>query len=86
MEALFTYCKVTCAFDWQKENDYSTYTFGSVAGAQKWVDNNINKLVWYSIEELEVRPCNENDPGGHLHYGIGYFEFKDKNDLKELKE
>ena len=64
--ALFTYYEVSCKFDWHKENDSSTFTFGSLEGANKWIENNKEHIDWVTIMGQEVFPCKENDIGGQL--------------------
>lgn len=74
--------KLTVGFTWEDEAERgsSHWSFGSVEAARKWVEKYIEKssdVAWYSIEEEEYIPCDENDPSGHLYIGCGYYDFVD---------
>ena len=71
--------KLTMAFTWEDEaaRGSSYWTFGSVEAARKWAEGAAD-VAWYSIEEEEFIPCDENDPSGRLYIGCNYFDFVDK--------
>lgn len=76
--ALFTFYKVNCKFNWAiDDDDWNTYSFGSLKGATDWISKNSKDIDWYSIEGLEAHPCNEDDIGGQLYYGVIYYTFVD---------
>lgn len=83
---LFTYYKVECKFDWENENSFNTYSFGSLEGANKWIEENKEHLDWVSVEGLTAHPCNEDDIDGQLYYGMIYCEFYEKSDWKKREE
>ena len=76
--------KVECAHTWEKENDYSTYTFGSYKGAIRWIVNNGKNLKWASVMENNYLPCEKSDPDGQLFIGCDTCQFFDENELKVL--
>lgn len=81
MTTIVTLFKVECHFDWQTENDTSTWHCGSLDGARRLVEKQkADGLLWYSIEGYDYHPCKESDPLGQLYLGMIWFEFK------ELKE
>lgn len=71
--------KVTCHFDWQRENEVSTWHCGSLRGAKEFIAKQ-RELNWYSIEGEDFIPCDENDPGGQLYIGCTHFEFHEKGE------
>ena len=75
MSAYFTFYRVNCKFNWAIDDDYDTYSFGSLEGAKAWIESKKAELMWCSIEGLEARPCNEGNPGGQLFYGMIYHDF-----------
>lgn len=83
---LFTYYKVTCNHTWDDEETCDTYSFASLEGAEKWVDNHSEDLRWYSIEGLEAHPCDDNDIGGQIFYGMIYHTFKELVPISKEEE
>lgn len=77
MTTLFKFYKVECNHVWDDEDAVETHTFGSEIGARRWAEANKAELRWYSIEGLSAHPCNEDDPGGKLFYGMLYHEFRE---------
>lgn len=76
---LFIYYKVECKFDYEEKDSYSTFTFMSLDGANKWIEKNKSHLDWASIMSLEAHPVNENDIDGQIYYGVIYNEFYEKS-------
>lgn len=97
---LFTYYKVECKFDWEKENSFleclknisltsaydRAFSFGSLEGANKWIEKNKEHLDWVSIKGLAAHPCIEDDIDGQLYYDMIYCEFYEKSDWKKREE
>lgn len=80
MTIMATLYKVTCHFNYQKENDTSTWHCATLNGAHRFVESKIeNGLDWYSIEGEDFIPCDESDPGGFLYIGMKHFEFNEIN-------
>lgn len=76
---LFTFTKVECNHTWQDENDTSTHTFGSHEGAREWIEKNKDTLRWASLMTLDACPCDEDDIGGKLFYGMKHSEYHEFN-------
>lgn len=83
---LATLYKVECNFTWEDKNSSSTWSFGSLEGAKKFVEKKKDELRWYSIEGLDYMPCDDDDPYGQLYQGMIYFEFNEfeENEKEEL--
>ena len=79
MTVLYTTVEVTLFYSWGG-GDGSTYTFGSLDGAKKYVleKRERDDVNAYSIEVVDHIPCDENNPGGQLYGGMGYFEYREK--------
>lgn len=79
MKILATIYQVTLQWDWQDEDETSTYSCGSLAGAHKFIAQKVEKgdVLWYSIEENSYIPCKKDDPEGQLYIGCDYMEFHD---------
>ena len=68
--------KVTCGFEWQEENETSTWHCATLEGAHRFVEKmKAQGLTWYSIEQETFIPCDEDDPDGQLYLGCDHFEF-----------
>lgn len=81
MTVVATLYKVECHFDWEEENEVSTWHCGSLEGAYRFIEKQKEKgLLWYAIEGEDFCPCNEDDPEGQLFIGVNHFEFKELKD------
>ena len=65
----------------QNEGHGSSWHFGSYEGALKYCKEEAAKgtVAWYSIEELFLAPCKEDDPGGKLYKTLGRNIYEDVN-------
>ena len=74
--------KVTLQWDWQKEDETSTWHCATLEGARRFCQKMIDKgrVLWFSIEGQNFIPCDEDDPDGQLYIGMTHFEF---HELKE---
>lgn len=84
-QPLYTRVRVIKSYVWDNDENGSEFTFGSVRAALEncRAEMDAGKIRWYSIEELFAFPCNENDPGGQLYYGMGFFTFREAENAEK---
>lgn len=76
-----TLYKVECNFKWDEDVDSSSsWTFGSLNGARKFVEKRKDTLRWYAISGYDYIPCDENEPDGQLYLGMIYHEFEENKE------
>lgn len=69
--------KVTVSFTWSIGHEVSTYTFGSVEGANDWIKSHRNEIEWCSVEEVRYVPCDATNESGMMYQEMLYHEFID---------
>lgn len=69
--------RLRVGFSWDREDNCSTYSFGSVEGAREWIKSHKEQIDWYAIEQVQYLPCDADNPKGQLYQGMLYHTYVD---------